>query len=63
MRKRKDRRRPRATAELPFDDLRQNAAERRRLPDRRLENLSAEQRQLLLSEMPGQSASKPKRKD
>ena len=63
MRKRKDRRKPSATAELPFEDFRQTAAERRRLPDRRLANLNAEQRQLLFSEMPAPGPGKDESKD
>ena len=63
MRKRRDRRRPHATSDYPFEDLRHSARERRKLKDRRLENLDAEQRQLLLSEMPGHPASGRDRKD
>ena len=53
MRKRKDRRRPQATATYPFEDIFPGKKDRRKQPDRRLENLDADQRQLLLSEMPG----------
>ena len=63
MRRRKDRRKPEATAEMPVEDIRQTAPERRRLPDRRLANLNAEQRQLLLSEMPAPGATGDKNKD
>lgn len=63
MRKRKDRRKPAATATFPFEDIHPGDTDRRKLPDRRLENLDAEQRQLLFSEMPGQSAGKDTSKD
>ena len=52
MRNGKDRRRQEQT-EYPPEDFHNGAADRRKLPDRRLANLNAEQRQLLLSEMPG----------
>jgi len=53
MRKGKDRRKPAASPAIPFEDLHPGATDRRKRPDRRLENLDAEERQLLLSEMPG----------
>jgi hypothetical protein len=53
MRNRKDRRKPADTPAIPFEDLHAGATDRRKQPDRRLENLNAEERQLLLSEMPG----------
>ena len=62
MRKRKDRRKP-AAATFPFEDIHPGATDRRKLPDRRLENLDADQRQLLFSEMPGQPAGKNTSKD
>ncbi len=52
MRNQKDRRKADSTA-FPLEDIHPGATDRRKLPDRRLENLDAEQRQLLLSEMPG----------
>lgn len=52
MRNLKDRRKT-DNAAFPFEDVHPGATDRRKLPDRRLENLDAEQRQLLLSEMPG----------
>jgi hypothetical protein len=63
MRKRKDRRKPEATAAFPFEDISPGATDRRKLTDRRLENLDAEQRQLLLSEMPGGRGGKQGRQD
>lgn len=53
MRNRKDRRKPAGTPAIPFEDLSAGATDRRKQADRRLENLNAEERQLLLSEMPG----------
>ncbi|MGB5178683.1 MAG: hypothetical protein WBP44_08160 [Gammaproteobacteria bacterium] len=54
MRDTNDRRQPHATSPYPVDDNPQQAAaaERRKIRDRRMENLSLEERQLLLSEMP-----------
>lgn len=52
MRNLKDRRKADKAA-FPCEDVHPGATDRRKLPDRRLENLDAEQRQLLLSEMPG----------
>ncbi|MBT8116922.1 MAG: hypothetical protein KJO66_03765 [Gammaproteobacteria bacterium] len=63
MRKRKERRKPAATSSFPFEDIHPGATDRRKLPDRRLENLDAEQRQLLLSEMPGHPSDRNTRKD
>lgn len=53
MRRQKDRRKPSSTPVIPFEDLCPGATDRRKIPDRRLENLNVEERQLLLSEMPG----------
>jgi len=53
MKNRKDRRKPADTPALPFEDLQAGISNRRKQPDRRLENLNAEERQLLFSEMPG----------
>lgn len=55
MRNRKDRRNQDEHANL-LEDIHTGATNRRKLPDRRLENLNAEQRQLLLSEMPSHLA-------
>jgi hypothetical protein len=54
MRNTKDRRDPQATTRFPLED---NARElvlsdRRKISERRMENMPAEERQLLLSEMP-----------
>ena len=54
MRDSKDRRHPHATIPYPLSDYPQDATavERRRIRDRRMENLTLEERLLLLSEMP-----------
>ena len=52
MRKGKDRRRQEEIV-YPPEDFHTGTPDRRKLPDRRLDNLNAEQRQLLFSEMPG----------
>ena len=62
MRKRNDRRRQDETV-YPAEDFHNGAPERRKLPDRRLENLNAEQRQLLLSEMPSHPACDTEQED
>ena len=62
MRSRKDRRKPQSTAAFPIEDT-PTALERRKRRDRRMENMNAEERQLLLSEMPGLSTSKLPRKN
>ena len=62
MRNLKDRRKA-GNATFPFEDIHPGATDRRKLPDRRLENLDAEQRQLLLSEMPGDVTSTNSHKD
>ena len=53
MRNRKDRRKPADPNAIILEDLHAGATDRRKQADRRLENLDAEERQLLLSEMPG----------
>jgi len=61
MRDVKDRRSPRASALFPFKDntdVSQN--ERRKTSERRMENLDAEERQLMLSEMPAPTWRKPR---
>jgi hypothetical protein len=63
MRNSKERRKPESTAAFPIDDVTRTASERRKLRDRRIENLNAEERQLLLSEMPGLATDKTPRKD
>ena len=62
MRNRKDRRKQDEHA-YPHEDIHTGATDRRKLPDRRLENLNAEQRQLLLSEMPSHLADIDERED
>jgi hypothetical protein len=62
MRNRKDRRKPQDAVAPPLEDVSQVAPERRKPLDRRMENLNAEERQLLLSEMPGLNTGKPDRK-
>ena len=53
MRHLKDRRAPLATAMFPFrDNADVSQHERRKTSERRMENLNAEERQLMLSEMP-----------
>jgi len=54
MRDSNDRRQPHAKSPHPISDKPQEASavERRRIRDRRMENLTLEERQLLLSEMP-----------
>jgi hypothetical protein len=63
MRNRKDRRKPQDTAALTIEDASLAAPERRKIHDRRIANLNAEERQLLLSEMPGITSDKNPRKD
>jgi hypothetical protein len=60
MRNSKDRRDPRAAARFPLEDNERERvlAERRKTKERRIENLDAEERQLLLSELPWPSLSK-----
>ena len=62
MRDHKDRRKQDEHAYL-LEDLHTGVTDRRKLPDRRLENLNAEQRQLLLSEMPSHLADIDERED
>ena len=62
MRDQKDRRNQDEHAYL-VEDIHTGVNERRKLPDRRLENLNAEQRQLLLSEMPSHLADIDERED
>ena len=62
MRNRKDRREQDEHA-YPLEDIHRGETDRRKLPDRRLENLNAEQRQLLLSEMPSHLADIDERED
>lgn len=63
MRDGKDRRNTGVMPAIPFEDLHPGATDRRKRPDRRLENLNAEERQLLLSEMPGHLTNGTPRKD
>ena len=60
MRHSKDRRDPRAAARFPLEDNERELvlAERRKTTERRIENLDAEERQLLLSELPWPTLSK-----
>ena len=61
MRHVKDRRTPQATALYPFgDDTDVSKNERRKTSERRMENLDAEERQLMLSEMPAPTRRKPR---
>ena len=62
MRKHKERRRHDESVYTP-EDFHNGAPDRRKLPDRRLENLNAEQRQLLLSEMPSHPACNTEQED
>ena len=62
MRDQKDRRKQDEHASL-LEDIHTGARDRRKQPDRRLENLNAEQRQLLLSEMPSHLADIDERED
>jgi len=57
MRNEKDRRKPADPSAIILEDLHAGATDRRKRADRRLENLDAEERQLLLSEMPGHDTS------
>lgn len=60
MRNSKDRRDPNAVARYPLEDNERERvlAERRKKTERRIENLNAEERQLLLSELPWPTLSK-----
>ena len=62
MRNSTDRRHPHTTGLHPIDDneIVVKATDRRKIRDRRMENLTLEERQLLLSEMP---ALKPPKSD
>ena len=61
MRHLKDRRLPRATSLFPFsDDADVPQHERRKTGERRIENLDAEERQLMFSEMPSPTSRKPR---
>ena len=62
MRRRKDRRKPKDATAYPFEDVSKAAPDRRKIRDRRIANLNAEERQLLLSEMPGIKTGRPVRK-
>ena len=61
MRNSTDRRHPHTTGLHPIDDNEIDAtgADRRKTRDRRVENLTLEERQLLLSEMPSLKLPKP----
>lgn len=64
MRSGKDRRKTPDNTTSWFEDIGRPARERRhRRRDRRVENLNADDRQTLLSEMPGLDSFKPDRKD
>ena len=61
MRHLKDRRVPQATSLFPFrDNTDVSQRERRKTGERRMENLDAEERQLMLSEMPSPTRRKPR---
>jgi hypothetical protein len=61
MRHQKDRRTPQATSLFPFrDNADVSQRERRKTGERRIENLDAEERQLMLSEMPSPTRRKPR---
>ncbi len=61
MRHQKDRRAPQATSLFPFrDNADVSQHERRKTDERRMENLDAEERQLMLSEMPSPTQRKPR---
>jgi hypothetical protein len=61
MRHQKDRRAPQATSLFPFrDNADVSQHERRKTDERRMENLDAEERQLMLSEMPSPTRRKPR---
>ena len=62
MRNRKDRRKPHGTPSGPFEDISLAAPERRKTKERRVENMSADERQLQFSEMPSVRIEKPARK-
>lgn len=61
MRSGKDRRK--TPDDKVFEDIARTAPERRKQRDRRLENLDADERQTLLSEMPAIDNFRPARKD
>ena len=60
MRSSKDRRDPRTEKQFPLEDNERELvlAERRKTTERRIENLDADERQLLLSELPWPTLSK-----
>jgi len=60
MRHKKDRRAPQATSLFPFRENGTSQNERRKTSERRMENLDAEERQLMLSEMPSPTRRKPR---